>query len=257
MAHSFLYRPIVFHTPERAVHPPSWLEHTPFAFWIVDALRPAIFVELGCHSGNSYSSFAQAVQTLSLSTACYAVDTWSGRSARGCLRGKCLRRLGRVSRPALFGVLPVDSASTFDEALEHFAIGSIDLLHIDGYHTFDAGAHDFEAWRPKMSDRGVVLFHDISVREKDFGVWRLWERVRRDYPSFEFRHGHGLGVLGVGHEMPEPLKWLLAADRDDANMVRKLFARFGAAVKRSTGPRRATCSDVRTRSRCDGSAGRR
>src|SRR4029079_11648390 len=73
-----LCRPIVFHTPERTVHPPSWLEHTPFAFWIIDALRPATFVELGCYSGNSYSSFAQAVQTLGLSTACYAVDTWGG-----------------------------------------------------------------------------------------------------------------------------------------------------------------------------------
>src|SRR5215217_1523429 len=79
----FLYRPIVFHTPERTVHPPSWLEHTPFAFWIIDALRPATFVELGCYSGNSYSSIAQAVQTLGLSTACYAVDTWRGDPQSG------------------------------------------------------------------------------------------------------------------------------------------------------------------------------
>ena len=197
----FLYRPIVFHTPERAVHPPSWLEHTPFAFWIVDALRPATFVELGCHSGNSYSSFAQAVQTLSLSTACYAVDTWRGDPHSGVFEESVFadwveyhdRRFSSFSRLI---------RATFDEALEQFADRSIDLLHIDGYHTFDAVAHDFEAWRPKMSDRGVVLFHDISVRERDFGVWRLWERLRRDYPSFEFHHGHGLGVLAVGHEMP-------------------------------------------------------
>jgi hypothetical protein len=224
-----LCRPIVFHTPERTVHPPSWLEHTPFAFWIVDALRPATFVELGCHSGNSYSSFAQAVQTLGLSTACYAVDTWGGDPHSGVFEEGVFedwveyhdRRFSAFSRLI---------RATFDEAREQFGDRSVDLLHIDGYHTFDAVAHDFEVWRRKMSDRGVMLFHDISVREKDFGVWRLWDRLRGDYPSFELHHGHGLGVLAVGPEMPAALEWLFAADAENADLVRKFFARLGAAV---------------------------
>ena len=120
--------------------------------------------------------------------------------------------------------------STFDEALEQFPDGAIDLLHIDGYHTFEAVSHDFEAWRPKMSSRGVVLCHDINVREKDFGAWRLWERVGGEYPSFAFLHGHGLGVLGIGRDLPEPLAWLFAADEDQANTVRLFFARLGASV---------------------------
>src|SRR5262245_19298796 len=74
----FLNRPMVFQSPERVVAPPSWLAHTPFAFWIVDTLRPSTFVELGCHSGNSYASFAQAVQALGLACACHGVDTWRG-----------------------------------------------------------------------------------------------------------------------------------------------------------------------------------
>jgi Methyltransferase domain/Glycosyl transferases group 1 len=225
----FLYRPIVFHTPARVVDPPSWLAHTPFAFWIVDALRPATFVELGCHSGNSYSSFAQAVQTLHLPTACYAVDTWLGDPHAGTFDESVFaewseyheRRFSSFSRLV---------RSTFDAALEHFPDGAIDLLHIDGYHTFDAVSHDFEAWRPKVSGRGVVLCHDINVREKDFGAWRLWERVAREYPSFAFRHGHGLGVLGIGRDLPEPLEWLFAADADEANAARMFFARLGASV---------------------------
>ena len=195
----------------------------------MDALRPATFVELGCHSGNSYSSFAQAVQTLDLPTACYAVDTWLGDPHAGTFDESVFaewseyheRRFTSFSRLV---------RSTFDEALEHFPDGAIDLLHIDGYHTFDAVSHDFEAWRPKMSGRGVVLCHDINVREKDFGAWRLWERVAREYPSFAFRHGHGLGVLGIGRDLPEPLEWLFATDADEANTVRMFFARLGASV---------------------------
>jgi len=225
----YLFRPIVFHSPERVVDPPSWLSHTPFAFWIVDALRPRTFVELGCHSGNSYSSFAQAVQTLGLPTSCYAVDTWLGDPHAGGFDESVFvewsayheRRFASFSRLI---------RSTFDEALEHFQDGAIDLLHIDGYHTFEAISHDFTAWRPKMSSRGVVLFHDINVRELDFGAWRLWEEVASAYPSFSFLHGHGLGVLGLGRDLPEPLAWLFAADDDRAHAVRLFFSRLGASV---------------------------
>jgi hypothetical protein len=228
----FLHRPIVFQEPERAVHPPSWLDYTPFAFWIVDALRPAIFVELGCQSGNSYASFAQAVQTLGLSTACYGVDTWRGDAHAGFFDETVFedwsayhdRRFSAFSRLI---------RATFDEALEHFSSGSIDLLHVDGYHTFEAMSHDFDVWRPKLSDRGVVLCHDINVREKDFGAWRLWECLKAEYPCFEFRHGHGLGVLGVGSDQPEAVKWLLSlrsGNPERAHTVCLFFSRLGAAV---------------------------
>src|SRR5919106_5187656 len=184
----FLHRPIVFREPERTVHPPSWLDYTPFAFWIVDALRPATFVELGCHSGNSYASFAQAVEALELPTACYGVDTWRGDPHAGYFDESVFAEWSAY-HSRRFSSFSQLIRATFDEALEQFSDGSIDLLHIDGYHTFDAITHDFNAWRPKLSDRGVVLCHDIAVRDGDFGAWRLWECLKNEYPTFELRHG--------------------------------------------------------------------
>jgi hypothetical protein len=231
MSLSFLHRPIVFQEPLRAVHPPSWLDYTPFAFWITDALRPDTFVELGCQSGNSYSSFAQAIQTLGLSTVCYAVDTWRGDPQAGFFDDTVFDEWEAYHQR--FSAFSRLIRATFDEALERFSNGSIDLLHLDGCHTFEAVSHDFESWRPKMSRRGVVLCHDIEVREKDFGAWRLWERLRDEYPSFEFHHGHGLGVLGIGHEFPEAVEWLFsvrASGSQEANHVRLFFSRLGHSV---------------------------
>ena len=51
-----LNQPIITMWPEWLVSPGSWVGHLPFAFWLVDALRPQIFVELGTHTGNSYES---------------------------------------------------------------------------------------------------------------------------------------------------------------------------------------------------------
>lgn len=228
----FLCRPIVFQEPQRTVHPPSWLDHIPFAFWIIDALRPSLLVELGCQSGNSYSAFAQAIKALNLSTACYGVDTWKGDAHAGFFDESVFDEW-RTYHDLHFSGFSQLIRSTFDEALPHFAEATIDLLHIDGFHTFEAVSHDFEAWRPKLSNHGVVLCHDINVREHDFGAWRFWKDVRQQYRSFEFRHGHGLGVVGVGTDLPEPVRWLLSLDAADPaqNTVRAMFARLGSAIR--------------------------
>jgi hypothetical protein len=126
-----LYRPIVFTEPDRSVDPPSWLEHIPFAFWIVEAVQPDIFVELGTHSGNSYSAFAQAVQALRLPTACYAIDTWAGDAHSG-LYAESVFAEWRDYHEAHFSGFSRLIRASFADALKSFTDGSIDLLHLDG-----------------------------------------------------------------------------------------------------------------------------
>jgi hypothetical protein len=121
--------------------------------------------------------------------------------------------------------------STFDEAVGTFADGSIDLLHIDGRHLYEDVAHDFETWRPKLSARAVVLFHDTAVVERNFGVQRLWKEVSAAYPHFQFFHGYGLGVLAYGAEQPQPLAGLCAAERtEEGKRIRSTYAYLGRAI---------------------------
>ena len=208
----------------------AWLGHIPFAFWLIQAVKPSRLVELGAHSGASYCAFCQAIDELQLTTVAHAIDTWQGDAHTGDYPSDVYFKLKEHHDPryAHFSELV---RATFDEAVDKFADGSIDLLHIDGLHTYDAVRHDFETWLPKVSERGVVLFHDTNVYEKDFGVQTLWRELQEDYASFEFVHGHGLGILAVGNKQSAPVTWLTALTGDQVNAVRQHFARVAAPLQ--------------------------
>lgn len=56
---------------------------------------------------------------------------------------------------------------------------SFDLILIDGDHGYDGVKRDFENYRPLLSDRGVILFHDVDPDHALKGalggdVWKFW-----------------------------------------------------------------------------------
>lgn len=204
----------------------AWHGHVPFAAWLVGAVRPATLVELGTHNGGSYSAFCEAVLRFGLPTRCFAVDTWQGDEQAGRYGEHVFTELKRFHAERYTGFSTLLRA-TFDAAAATFTPGSIDLLHVDGLHTYAAVKNDFDTWLPKMSARGVMLFHDIAVEGNGFEVGRLWDELRPRYPAFSFPHCHGLGVLAVGADVPAPVAELCRFDAAMAERVRQRFARLG------------------------------
>jgi GT2 family glycosyltransferase len=218
----------LFLRPERVGMPSAWWAHVPFAFWLTSVSNPTTIVELGTYHGVSYAAFCEVVLSSGSPTRCYAVDTWQGDEHTGRYGDDVFNEF-RVFHDQRYGSFSSLIRATFDEAVRQFEDATIDMLHIDGYHTYEAVKHDFETWRPKLSDRAVVLFHDSNVRDRDFGVWRFWSEISKEYPSFEFLHGFGLGVLAVGVHAPSAVRQLCALVTEaDIVSIRERFQHIGA-----------------------------
>ena len=157
--------------------------------------RPELFVELGTQMGESYFAFCQAIIENDVSCRAFAVDTWRGDRHTRPYDDVVYDEVDahNQERYSAFSTL---LRLTFDEAAQRFENESIDLLHIDGAHTYDVVSHDFLTWWPKVKPSGVVIMHDSFERQWEFGVWRLLEELRTAGLAVgEFFHSHGLGVI--------------------------------------------------------------
>jgi len=176
----------------------SWSGHLAFASDLIAATQPSIIVELGTHWGEAYFTFCQTVDELGLSSLCYAVDHWQGDEHAGQYGEEVFDDVSQYNE-RYYRQFSYLLRKSFDDALSQFAEDSIDLLHIDGLHTYEAVSHDFNSWLPKVKQGGIILLHDICPKHQDFGVWRFWDEIKAEFPdTFEFHHSWGLGVVGKG-----------------------------------------------------------
>jgi len=207
-----------------------WRDHSPFGYDIVEATRPKLLVELGTYRGVSYFTFCQSVKDHDSDTLCYAVDTWQGDAHANLTDrydGSVFEQVTDHNRK-YYNSFSYLLRMRFNEALSSFGESTIDLLHIDGYHTYDAVREDFTSWFAKVKPGGIILFHDITARvTDDFGVWRFWEEYSPQFESFAFYHSYGLGVLRKpGKDKPDaPLhKLLFGEDEGQKEKLRQFYA---------------------------------
>ena len=242
-----LVHPSVSRMAQRLTNVTSWHGLIPLGFELVALQSPRILVELGTHSGDSYCALCQAVEMTGSTTQCFAVDTWEGDDQAGHYGPEVLADL-RSHHDPRYSRFSTLLQETFDGAAAHFDDGSIDFLHIDGLHTYDAVKHDFSTWKPKLSDRAIVLFHDINVRQRDFGVRSFWNELKEQYPALEFAYSHGLGVLALGRPAA-PMQLLFDLPPAEFSVFHDLFEALGRRIVSEATVREQ--SDVLTKMRSD------
>jgi len=186
---SLHFQPLLYR-PDGVGH---WSGHTPFACDLIQSMRPSVFVELGVYYGESYFACCQSIAEAGLACACCGVDTWGGDLHTGPYGEEVFREVDEFNQRS-YGSFSTLLRTSFDDAAQRYAPESIDLLHLDGLHLYEAVRHDVETWLPKLRPGGILLLHDIAVRQGDFGVWRFWAELESRFPTFAFTHSCGLGV---------------------------------------------------------------
>lgn len=185
-----------------------WGGHRNWAYDLVRFMRPPVIAELGVHWGTSLFAFAQAVKDANLASRMIGVDTWRGDNHTGPYGTEVLGTVQKIADTWFprqkFDLHPM----TFDEALPLVADESVDLMHIDGFHTYEAVEHDFATWLPKLAPEGIILLHDVD-QSTGYGSAKFWSDLLKKYPGFAFTHSWGLGVV-----FPKGDRWLRALERN-------------------------------------------
>jgi predicted O-methyltransferase YrrM len=162
--------------------PTSWREHAPFAQWLVRRTLPCSIVDLGVDYGFSTFTFALP----GIGHVC-GIDSFEGDSQAGERNTEVFVRTKR-------GELELTNCSIlrgyFDEVAATWTT-PIDILHIDGFHSYESVKKDYETWTKFLKPNGVVLMHDTCVL--NYGVKDLYHKI--ELPKANFGHCYGLGVI--------------------------------------------------------------
>lgn len=211
----------------------AWTSHLHFAYDLVAALKPRVLVELGVDRGESYFAFCQSSLENQTDTRCFGVDTWHGDKHVGGYDETTFAQVSAHNR-ANYDTFSTLIRASFDAAREDFEPGSIDLLHVDGFHTEAAVRHDVDSWLPNVRPGGVILLHDVDVRRRDFGVWKIWAELRELGRSWTFHDGPGLGVWQKppALELPGFLEQLLGPPGESSDALARYYTQRADELQR-------------------------
>lgn len=124
----------------------------------------ATIVEIGSYLGASSSFLASAAKEKKHTV--YCVDTWKNEGMsegeRDTFREFCKNIEPLKDNIRILRGKSADIAKTFNE--------KIDLLFIDGDHSYESVKTDVQSWLPKLKDGGIIVSHDYRWAE---GVKRV------------------------------------------------------------------------------------
>lgn len=178
-------------------------EIEPFAHWIANR-GPRNVVEIGTLHGGTAALWHSIATGLVIS-----IDKPNrrfGGADHELTFKQCLARSERLERllsHRFIGILADSQEESTKEVVEDL-LGDelVDLLFIDGDHTYAGVLRDYELYLPLMAPGGVVAFHDIN--DTDFHhqagcyVDQLWKSIQGTKREFTIKgEWGGIGALVI------------------------------------------------------------
>jgi hypothetical protein len=181
MAHLFLPPSLTRFHPRRFAAGPA-PRHAALEYDLVQALRPALVVDLGAGEASSFFTYCQSIAEHDVDGICYAIDGWEQTTdAHDASMVDAITSHGRTWYPGICYVVKMSPP----DARRHFADGTIDLLRIDGTRPDVIAGVDVEAWFRRVSSGGVIAWHGAASEPA------LWSLIARRCRHFVFSEGRG------------------------------------------------------------------
>jgi hypothetical protein len=208
----------------------AWYQHIPFAYWLIEKVKPNSYLEMGVHNGVSYFAVCESIRQMGLSTKCLALDHWLGDSQAGFFSDDVFERFAKNNEQ--YSEFSAYKKNSFEKSMSEIEDDSIDLIHIDGFHSYSSVKNDFELALNKINKSvGIILMHDVNEYQVTFGVNKFWNEIENRFKTFKFNHGHGLGVVFVGTNIES--NFLSLFDEKDSyfsNILRNFFEILGQRI---------------------------
>lgn len=210
----------------------DWLDHVPFAFWLIESVKPRILVELGVAAGASYFAFCQAMDKLNVVGRCYGFDKWTARNETQFQSAQKYNQQQYEEFSRL-------ESEHWTGAARHFLDHSVDLLHINPTADSENLSAVFQSWLPKLSEKAVVLLHHSQSAAKQVAELKL--QLQAQYRHFEFLQQHGLLVVVIKEIPSDSLSRLLEIRPGEKTyeIVQNVFSRLGKACSETMNARAA------------------
>ena len=149
-----------------------------------DVRRAEVIVEIGTHRGGSLRVWRREYDPQVL----IGIDPSTPETGAGWTTPETAEEIGAIM---------IRMESQRGEAVHQLAQildgRKVDLLYIDGDHTYDAVVWDWQQYSPFVSPDGVVVLDDAARTdtEADAGPRRLYEELRDYYRTKLIYDGHG------------------------------------------------------------------
>jgi hypothetical protein len=194
----------------------AWKGHFEFAIWLVKKIKPKIIVELGVDYAHSTFALAGGKEGI-----IYGIDSFEGDIQAGYrntleivqeMKNKLINE-GLINNNIIFikGYFS-EVAKTFNQ--------EIDILHIDGLHSYEAVKEDFYTWITKTNTNGIILFHDVESYPNTVG--RLFNEI--PYAKYYFSHSAGLGIMCENRQLLDDI--MQNPDIPNYNYLHKINGNF-------------------------------
>jgi predicted O-methyltransferase YrrM len=178
---------------------------------LVAELDPEVVVEIGTAWGGTLFAWAQVAHPEA-----HLISVDLGPKGEGYTQEYVPRFRQFCGRGQRLTCVLGDSKSAAVQQEVRSAVGGrdVDLLFIDGDHSYEGAKNDFDTFSPLVRPGGLVVFHDARLsritpneQQRVRSTWgtcvsddaplidTLWEEVKHDYRHVEFMHGTGIGVL--------------------------------------------------------------